>query len=58
MTTTLTERTYGIDFTDKHGPGYVQRDAVSAAAAVRRVGQDYASAVIERVEVVYSPPAS
>lgn len=56
--TTLTERTYGLDYTDDRGWGYVQRDAVSAAAAVRQLRRDYPVVSVEHVEVVYTPPAA
>jgi hypothetical protein len=56
--TCTTERTYGINFTDDHGHGYVQRDAVSNAAAQRSVLRDYPVTAILSSEVVYTPPAA
>ena len=49
--------TYEVLFTDKRGPGGIDRDADSADEAIAITLIDYPSAVIESARIIYSADA-
>jgi len=49
--------TYEVLFTDRNGPGGIDRDADSADEAIAITLIDYPSAVIDSARIIYSPDA-